>query len=107
MSKRRPKGRAYPPEFREQIIELHRAGRNPHSLAKEFGLAEQTVRNWIKQAELDGGKRSDGLTTQEQEELRRLRREVKQLQLERDILSKAAAWFARETDAVPPKSSHS
>jgi transposase len=107
MSKRRPKGRAYPPEFREQIIELGRAGRTAHSLAKEFGLAYQTVLNWLKQAELDAGKRSDGLTSAEQEELKRLRRENKQLRLEREILSKAAAWFARETDAVPPKSSHS
>jgi transposase len=107
MSKRRPKGTAYPPEFREQICELHRAGRTMGSLAREFGLADQTVRNWIKQAELNAGKRRDGLTSVEQEELKRLRRENKQLQLERDILSKAAAWFARETDAVPPKSSNS
>ena len=66
-----------------------------------------TVRNWIKQAGRDVGKRTDGLTGPEQEELKRLRREVKQLQLEREILSKAAAWFARETDVVPPKSSRS
>lgn len=108
MSNRRPKGRrSYPQEYRDQIVELHRAGRTPHELAKEFKLAEQTVRNWIKQAELDTGRRSDGLTSAEQEELKRLRRENKQLRLEREILSKAAAWFARETDAVPPKSSHS
>lgn len=107
MSKRGPKGRAYPPEFREQIVELYRAGRTAGSLAKEFRLADQTVRNWIKQAGRDVGKRTDGLTGPEQEELKRLRREVKQLQLEREILSKAAAWFARETDVVPPKSSRS
>ena len=107
MSKRKLKGRSYPPEFREQIVELHRAGRSMGSLAKEFSVSVQTVRNWIRQAELDEGKRQEGQTTEEHEELKRLRREVKQLQLERDILSKAAAWFARETDAVPPKSSHS
>jgi transposase len=107
MSKRRLKGRSYPPEFREQVVELGRSGRTAHSLAKEFGLSNQTVLNWLKQAEVDAGKRSDGLTTVEQEELKKLRREVKQLQLEREILSKAAAWFARETDVVPPKSSNS
>ena len=107
MSKRRLKGKSYPPEFREQIVELHRTGRTAGSLAKEFGLAHQTVLNWIKQADLDGGKRGDGLTSAEQEEIKKLRREVKQLRLEREILSKAAAWFARETDVVPPKSSNS
>lgn len=103
MSKRR----SYPQAFREQIIELTRAGRTPKELAKEFDLSEQTIRNWIKQADVDAGNRSDGLSSQEQEELKRLRRENKQLRLEREILSKAAAWFARETDVVPPKSSNS
>ena len=107
MAKRISNGRRYPPEFREQIVELHRAGRTPHSLAKEFELAYQTVLNWIKQVDLDVGKRNDGLTSEEREELRKLRRENKQLKLEREILSKAAAWFARETDSIPPKSSDS
>src|SRR5512145_3226713 len=101
------KRRSYPLEFRNQLIELVRAGRTPEELAREFEPSAQTIRNWVIQAERDGGQRSDGLTTAEQEEIKRLRREVKQLRLEREILAKAAAWFARETDAVPPKSSDS
>ena len=97
----------YPEEFRRQVVELHRAGRSARSLAKEFEPSEQTIRNWIKQAELDAGERKDGLTSSENEELRRLRRENKQLKLERDILSKAAAWFARETGTIPEGSSGS
>ena len=101
------KRRSYPLEFRQQMVELVRAGRKPAELAKEFSISEQAIRNWIKQADVDAGKRSDGLTSQEKEELQRLRRENRQLRVEREILAKAAAWFARETDAVPPKSSHS
>ena len=96
-----PKRRMYPVEFREQLVELVRAGRTPESLAKEFEPSSQTIRNWAKQADLDGGKRRDGLTSVEQQELRQLRRENRQLKLERDILSKAAAWFARETGTIP------
>lgn len=97
----------YPEEFRQQILELIRVGRTPDELAAEFEPTAQTIRNWIKQAELDNGQRHDGLTSGEKAELARLRKENKQLRLEREILSKAAAWFARETDAVPPKSSNS
>jgi transposase len=97
----------YPPEFRQQILELVRAGRSPDELAREFEPTAQTIRNWIKQAELDHGQRQDGLTSEEKAELARLRKENKQLRLEREILSKAAAWFARETETVPPKSSNS
>jgi transposase len=97
----------YPEEFRRQIVELVRAGRSPEELAREFEPSAQAIRNWVRQADLDGGRRQDGLTTAEQEELRRLRRENRQLKIEREILAKAAAWFARETDAVPPKSSSS
>lgn len=96
----------YPPEFRQQILELVRAGRSPDELAEEFEPTAQTIRNWIKQAGLDHGKRQDGLTSEEKAELARLRKENKQLRLEREILSKAAAWFARETEAIPPKSSN-
>ena len=96
----------YPPEFRQQILELVRAGRSPDELAAEFEPTAQTIRNWIKQSELDQGQRPDGLTSEEKAELARLRKENKQLRLEREILSKAAAWFARETEAVPPKSSN-
>lgn len=97
----------YPPEFRRKIVELVRAGRSPEKLAQEFEPSQQTIRNWVRQADLDEGVRSDGLTSAEREELTKLRREVKQLKLEREILSKAAAWFARETDSIPPKSSNS
>jgi transposase len=92
---------AYPVEFRQQMVELVRAGRSPKALAQEFEPSEQTIRNWVRQADLDGGRRIDGLTTPERDEVRRLRREVRQLKLEREILKKAAAWFARETKTIP------
>jgi transposase len=76
-------------------------------LAREFEPSAQCIRTWIKQDELDRGERRDGLTSEERAELVRLRRENRQLKLEREILTKAAAWFARETDSVPPKSSSS
>jgi transposase len=105
MARKHPQ--AYPLDFRQKVVELAQAGRGPDDLAHEFGLARQTVRNWIKQSELDSGRRSDGLTSEEREELFKLRKQVKQLTIEREILSKAAAWFARETEAVPKKSSDS
>jgi transposase len=98
---------AYPVEFRERLVELVRSGRSPEELSKEFEPSAQTIRNWVAQADRDAGTRSDGLTTAEREELRRLRRENKKLKVEREILKKAAAWFAQETDSVPPKSSNS
>ena len=88
----------YPPEFRQQMVELVRAGRSPESLAKEFEPSGQTIRNWVIQAERDEGVRRGGPSRPEQEELRRLRRENKQLRIEREILAKATAWFAREAD---------
>jgi len=97
----------YPPEFRRQMIELVRAGRDPGHLAKEFEPSAQAIRNWVKQADVDEGRREDDLTSAEHEELRRLRRENRQLREEREILAKAAAWFARETGSVPPKGSNS
>ena len=97
----------YSPEFRHQMVELVRAGRSPEELAKEFEPSAQAIRNWVAQAGRDGGRRSDGLTSVERQELSRLRRENRQLRLEREILSKAAAWFARETKAVPSKDSDS
>ena len=99
--------RSYPPEFRQQLIALVHAGRSPESLAKEFEPRAQTIRNWVVQAERDGGVRTDGLTTAEREELTKLRRELRQVKLERDILSKAAAWFARETGTIPSGSTGS
>ena len=103
-----PKSHApYPKEYRQQILELARSGRSAEELAKEFEPSAQCIRNWIKQEEVDRGQRQDGLTSEERAELVRLRRENQQLKLEREILAKAAAWFARETDSIPPKSSSS
>jgi transposase len=95
----------YPVEFREQIVELAQNGRSVASLAREFGPTESTIATWVKQAEIDSGRRPDGVTSSEKEELTRLRRENRQLQQERDILAKAAAWFARETGSLPRTSS--
>ena len=93
-----PKSRKpYPPEFRQQMVELVRAGRTAEELSKEFEPSAQSISNWVAQADRDGGKRKDGLTTAEREEIVQLRRENRQLKLEREILSKAAAWFAQET----------
>ena len=97
----------YPPEFRRQIVELARAGRSVQELAEEFEPSYWTIRTWIKQADRDDGLSAAGLSSQDKEELRRLRRENRQLKTEREILAKAAAWFARETGAVPKKSSGS
>ena len=99
--------RPYPAEFRSQMVELVRSGRSPESLAKEFEPTAKAIRNWVKQADRDEGLRADGLTTAEREELRRLRRENRRLREEREILAKAAAWFARGTDSEPPESSSS
>jgi transposase len=88
------------------MVDLVRAGRTPEELAKEFPPTAQ-FGNWVRQADRDEGLRKDGLTTSEREELSRLRRENRQLRLEREILAKAAAWFARETDSIPPRSSNS
>ncbi len=97
----------YPPEYRQRMVELVRAGRSPAELAKEFEPSDQAIRGWVRQADLDDGRRKDGLTSEEQKELGRLRRENRQLREEREILKKAAVWFARETDSVPPRSSSS
>ena len=102
--------RSHPPyarEYRRRIVELARAGRSPSELAREFEPSTETIRQWVKQAELDGGERSDGLTTSEREELNRLRREHRVLREEREILTKAAAWFAQETGVTPQRRSHS
>ncbi len=96
----------YPAAFRQQMVDLVRAGRSPEALAKEFEPTAQAIRNWVKQDDLDQGRREDGLSTEERAELRRLRRENRQLRMDREILAKAAAWFARETE-TPPGSSRS
>jgi transposase len=96
---------SYPPEFRHRILELVRSGRSVKAVAEEFQLARQTVMNWIKQDDLDTGQRTDGLTTEERAELTKLRRRVRELEEDKIILKKAAAWFAREIN--PEKSSNS
>jgi transposase len=98
---------AYPPEFRRQMVELVRAGRGPDELAKEFEPSGHSIREWVRRADQDDSVREDGLSNGEREELKRLRREVRQLRQEREILAKAAAWFARETGSIPSGSSSS
>jgi transposase len=105
----------YPPQFRRQMVELVHAGRTPEELASEFEPTAQSIRNWVAQSGRNAGRGDGGLTTAEREELNRLRRGNRQLRVEREILSNAcpgldpgaAAWFARETNAIPPKGSGS
>ena len=94
--------RTHPPyaaEYRRRIVELARGGRGITALAREFEPTVETIRQWVKQAGLDEGLRSDGLTTTEREELNRLRREIRVLREEREILAKAAAWCVSRTRA--------
>jgi len=104
MPKTRP---PYPPQFRARLLELARTGRTPEELGRQFEPSAQTIRNWLHQADRDEGRRADGLTTEERDEVRRLRRENKTLREEREILKKAAAWFAREAGSIPAKDSSS
>ncbi len=97
----------YAREFRQQMVELVRAGRMPEELSREFEPSAQAIRNWVAQADRDEGRRGDGLTSTERDELRHLKRENRRLREEREILAKAAAWFARETGSVPSGSSSS
>lgn len=89
----------YDAEFRQHMIDLVRSGRSPAELAREFEPSAQTITNWVTQADLDSGARSDGLTSAERDELRELRKRVRRLEEEREILKKAAAWFAAESDS--------
>jgi transposase len=99
--------RFFSEEFKRQMVAMVRAGRSPEDLARDFEPTAPTIRNWVKQADLDEGVRQDGLTSDEREELVRLRRENKRLQEEKEILKKAAAWFAQEANSTPPKRSGS
>ncbi len=100
----------YPAEFRQQIIELARAGRTPAELSREFGPTAQSIANWIAQDARDRGKPlpgKEGLTSAEREELVHLRRQLRQVQQERDILAKAMAWFAARSEKTSTPSTNS
>ncbi len=91
----------YPPEFRARAVELARERAKPiGQIAKELGIADSCLRNWLRQADIDPGHR-EGLTTEERKELVKLRRENRTLAMENEILKRAAAYFAKEN--VPPK----
>jgi transposase len=107
-----PKSRPpYPAEFRQQIVELFQAGKTPAELSREFRVSAQTITNWVGQAAADARKKpptaKEALSTAEREELSRLRRKVRQLEMERDILAKATAWFAGNSDATSKTSTKS
>jgi len=92
----------YPQQFREEAIRLVReSGKTRVQIARDLGISEASLYMWLKQADFDHGRRSDGLTTDEREELRRLRHENRILRQERDILKKSAAFFAKETRSAP------
>jgi transposase len=97
----------YTREFRRELVALHRAGRSIPELSREFGPTPWTIALWVRQDDRDGGRGDGGLTTSEREELARLRRDNKRLKLEREILAKAAAWFAQETAPNSKNSSNS
>jgi transposase len=89
-----PKNRpAYPREFRREAVQMLRAGRKPRELSERLGVSQQTLRNWRRQDQVDRRERDDGLTSEERDDLRRLRRENTRLKQERDLHKRAAAFF--------------
>ena len=91
--------RPYPPEFRREAVRLvETSGRSIPQIAAELGVSGELLRNWLRQEQLDRGERDDGLTSDDQEELRKLRRQVRELEQEREILKRAVTFFVRETD---------
>lgn len=88
----------YPEEFKQQMVQLVRSGRTAEDLGREFEPSAQAIRNWVRRADLDEGRRADGLTTVERNELRELRRENRKLREEQAILGKALVWFARKDE---------
>ena len=99
MERKKPRARrSFTPEFKAEIVELCRRGdRSVGQVAKDFDLTESNVRTWVKQADLDQGRRSDGLTSEQRSEMAQLRKELREAREERDILKRAVAFFAQET----------
>ena len=97
----------YPEEFKREAIELVRFSSKPQrQIAEDLGISDVTLRNWVKQAERDEGKRPDGLSSDEREELARLRRENADLKMDRAFLKKASIFFAQEASDTSEKRSH-
>ncbi len=94
-------GRRYAPEYKARMVDLVRAGQSADQLAREFEPSATAIRRWVEQADLDEGRRTNGLTTAERKEVRELKRELRRVKIERDILAKATAWFAKESGSIP------